>query len=556
MRESVLCLVAICLMSIVPISSAAQSKRPKRPEIAPIDQVVQITAQTQVKPPAITIHWSTVTKVKQCTVHRRAEGAGRWTQIAAPDSAATSITDTNVRAGVRYEYKILCERDENTAFGYVFAAIEAPLVDTRGKIVLLVDDTMAAPLKPELDRLIEDLTGDGWTVLRHDVPRTATPSQVKAVIKADYTDDPAGVKSVFILGHLPMFMSASINPDGHNKRPWPADAYYAGLVGNEWTDGQMTKAATPFELAVGRVDMSDLPAFAPLTEIDLMKRYLDKDHNYRHKLFAVQQKAIVDDNFHSYAGGPARVGWYSFVPIVGTGNVTAAKWADAVPTPYLWAYGCGPGSYTSCGGVVTTQQLTTVDPAVFTFLFGSYFGQWDEKDVLLRAELATPKYGLTCAWGDWPDWYIHHMALGETIGFSALQSENNGYTPGRSKYAGGKSCALQFGLMGDPTLRAFMIAPPGELKATVGRERRVDLSWAASAEKVLGYHVYRASKPSGPYTRLTEKVTSKLQFRDARPLSGPNYYMVRAIALQVTPSGSFYNASQGSHAKCELADRK
>lgn len=60
------------------------------------------------------------------------------------------------------------------ASGVLYSGIALPPVDRRGRIILLVDETMAAPLTGELERLERDLAGDGWTVLRHDVTRQAT----------------------------------------------------------------------------------------------------------------------------------------------------------------------------------------------------------------------------------------------------------------------------------------------------------------------------------------------------------------------------------------------
>jgi len=34
-------------------------------------------------------------------------------------------------------------------------------------------------------------------------------------------------------------------------------------------------------LAVGRVDLANMPGFAPLTETDLLRRYLAKEHAWR-----------------------------------------------------------------------------------------------------------------------------------------------------------------------------------------------------------------------------------------------------------------------------------
>src|SRR5690606_7224662 len=58
---------------------------------------------------------------------------------------------------------------------------------------------------------------------------------------------------------------------------------------------------------------------------------------------------------------------------------------------YQWSFGFGAGSYTNASGVATTAQLA--NPAqevrsVFTGLFGSYFGDWDNSNNFLRAPLA------------------------------------------------------------------------------------------------------------------------------------------------------------------------
>jgi hypothetical protein len=58
--------------------------------------------------------------------------------------------------------------------------------------------------------------------------------------------------------------------------------------------------------------------------------------------------------------------------------------------------------------------------------------------------------------------------------------------------------------------------------------------------------VYRAASSSGPFTRLTTSLISATAYQDAAPLSGTATYLVRAVALQVNPSGSYFNPSQGT----------
>lgn len=79
--------------------------------------------------------------------------------------------------GGAYEYIVLKITSTYFGLGYIYVGIEAPLAESRGKAVLLVDNTQASSLAAELARLQQDLAGDGWTVLRHDVARSHVDSQ-------------------------------------------------------------------------------------------------------------------------------------------------------------------------------------------------------------------------------------------------------------------------------------------------------------------------------------------------------------------------------------------
>src|SRR5438477_11626866 len=91
-----------------------------------------------------------------------------------------------------------------------------------------------------------------------------------------------------------------------------------------------------------------------------MQRYLMKDHAFRFKQLNRQRKAIIDDNF-GYFGGEAFAadGWRNFSALLGdTANVKAGDYfTDMSSNSYLWSYGCGGGSYTSCGGVGSTTDF-------------------------------------------------------------------------------------------------------------------------------------------------------------------------------------------------------
>ncbi len=518
------------------------------------DYAVQVTATVQTAPPQIALSWGSYSGATQYVVSRKTWTATTWgTAIATLAGSATGFTDTNVTAGTSYEYRVTRQASVS-GYGYVASGISLPLVEDRGTVILVVDSTYASDLAAELDLLQQDVVGDGWSVIRHDVLRTASVPSVKALIKADYLAAPTRVKTVFLFGHVPVPYSGQLAPDGHPDHigAWPADLYYGDMDG-VWTDtvnyggtgrqsnvpgdGKFDQTSAPglVELAVGRVDLANMPAFGPKTERDLLGQYLDKDHAFRHAVWTLPARGLIDDNFGAFGGEAfASTGWRAFSAFFGRPNVFALDWFTTLANNgYLWAYGCGGGNYTGASGVGSTSNFVSTDTKVaFTFLFGSYFGDWDVSNNFLRAPLATRTYGLTCAWAGRPAWYVHHMAMGETIGYGARVSQNS------------SGAQVHIALMGDPTLRLTPVAPVSNLTVNPGFHTAA-LAWTASPEAVDGYHVYRSPNPGGPFSRVTSSPLGSTSFTDSGVPGGPWTYMVRAVKLETSASGSYGNASQG-----------
>ncbi len=527
---------------------------------------VQVTALAAVAPPTITFTWPADATATSYSVVRRLPGAATWgssTTIPGGGSA-TAWVDSNVAVGTRYDYWFTKNHSAGQARGFISSGIEVPVIDDRGVLILIVDATKALPLAGSIDRLVADLRGDGWSVLRHNVDPTQSVVSVKSLIVADYNANPTNVKAVFLLGRVPVPYSGAINPDGHSDHygAWPADVYY-GDVNGAWTDtlvntvvasraqnrnipgdGKFDQSTLPsdVELMVGRVDLSNMPSFSR-GEVDLLRSYLDKDHDYRHKLFAVDQRAVIDDNFGWFSGEAfAASGWRNFSALVDPANITAGDYFTLLNSSsgggYAWSYGCGGGSYTSAGGIGSTANfVTSTNRNVFTLLFGSYFGDWDAGDSFLRAPLCSG-WTLTNCWAGRPHWSFQQMAMGEPIGLCTRYSQND-------TYAGNYGTRfIHLALMGDPTLRQHVIAPPSGVAATASGSG-VLLSWTPSPEPVAGYHIYRAVGASGPYARLSGAPVSGATFTDTVPLAGTNAYLVKAARMEVSPSGSYWNLSQG-----------
>jgi len=555
-------------------------------QTSPADFAVQVSAVVQTNPPSVALSWVADGSASGFGVYRKGRDDRTWgAALASLPGQAAGYTDTNVVVGEAYEYRIVKTAAGYSGYGYLFAGVQAPLVESRGKVVLMVDRTFSSSLAAELSRLEQDLVGDGWVVLRHDVPRMAVDpanndpgvgaarsnelGAVKALIQADYAADPTNVNTVFLFGHVPVPYSESIVPDEHAEHDgaWPADAYYGDMHGT-WTDSRVTdthgvdprnwnvpgdgkfdqisenNTLTNVTLCVGRVDLANLPAF-PRDECELLRGYLDKDHNFRNKVFTLQERGLIDDQFGVYNGAEpfAVAGWRDFSAFFGASNIVTGDWLGTLTSQgCLWGYGCGAGSadYTTCAGVASTWALATNDTqVVFTMLFGSYFGDWDSTNNLMRAQLATASYTLSCAWSGRPNWQFHHMGLGETLGFSARLTQNNGtlYDPGMFPQC------FHIALMGDPTLRLHVVAPPSGLTLAGNSAGGIDLHWNPSPDAAAGYCVYRAPTIAGPFANLSGGPIAGTSYRAA--VLDSAVYMVRAVKLEAGASGSYFNASEG-----------
>ncbi|MCP4088485.1 MAG: hypothetical protein GY746_01640 [Gammaproteobacteria bacterium] len=477
---------------------------------------------------------------------------------------STSWEDVNVNVGEAFEYQIYKTNSvyPNTGNGYIFAGIEYPATENKGALILIVDSTYSSYLSEEIKRLETDMICDGWQVIRHDVDRNDNVQDIKAIILNDVNTHPS-VKSVFLLGHVPVPYSGNINPDGHSnhKGAWPADLYYGELNG-VWTDqsinnttasrsanhnipgdGKFDQSIIPsdVDLEVGRVDLYNMPAFS-LGDADLIKQYLDKNHNFRRGVITALPRGLVDDHFTSYTEAFAANGWKNFSAMFGASNVFALDYFSTMTNnSYLWSYGCGGGTYTSAGGIGNTGNFASDSvQTIFTVLFGSYFGDWDCQNNFMRAPLASSSPALLCFWAGRPNWYFHHMALGDHMGFSTRLSQNNASL----YYAGASARNIHVALMGDPTLRMHVVGPPEGLFAGEACES-INLNWLASSDTVLGYNIYRSDSLNGYFIKINNSIIIDTFYSDDSALAGKKIYMVRAVKLESHGSGSYYNLSAG-----------
>ena len=543
---------------------------------------VLVSATVSASPASITLNWSPFSGSTGFTISRKLKSATSWTQLGTAAGSATQYVDNSVAVGEYYEYKVDRSASAGSGVGYVASGIEVPMADYRGKMVLLVDNAFTSSLSTPLTQLVNDLRGDGWVVLRHDVDRNAAPPSIRSIIQADYNADPTNVKAVFLFGHVPVPYSGNTNPDGHgdHQGAWPADGYYGEMNGN-WTDNSVNNSSassvrnknTPgdgkfdqsdypssLELQVGRVDLYNMESFqyyAGLNEQTLLSNYLTKLHNFKTKQFTPQFRGCVFDNFTDPVMGPsASSGYRSVSANVGPANMQDLNGNGAPFSTYvnnqswLWTYACGGGGWTLASNVCSTGEYAqnVVMGGVFNICVGSYFGDWDNMNNFLRAPLCSGK-ALTNAWAGWPNMWFHHMGMGDNIGYSTLMSMNDPasvYWPQNGGWHGNSLSRVHMGLMGDPSLRQMMVNMPANLQVT-NSGGVASFAWTAASGSPLGYHIYDmgASATSAPVRITSSPVTGTSFSSPTVPFIAGRQYMVRAVKLETGASGSYLNLSLG-----------
>ncbi len=546
---------------------------------------VQMYAMVQASPPSITLNWVPFSNSTGFTLYRKPYASSSWgSAISTMDGSAYNFVDNTVVANSLYEYKIVRNASAGSGYGYITTGIEVQPTDQMGTMILLVSDQIAPSLTSELQQLQKDLQADGWATIRHDVSPNATVVSVRDIVISDYNADPANVKAVYIIGHVPVPYSGNIAPDGHTSQhigAWPCDGYYGDMNGT-WTDNSVTSASTgwpdnrnnpgdgkfdqsdfptPLELQVGRVDLSRMPAFAS-TEAQLTSAYLTKAHNFKTRSFTPLTRGIIFDHFSDYALPLASSGWKTMSPVIGSLNITevpfnSATWLEDLINgqSYLWAYGCGGGTVLQEGNQLAFNGLdrightaelanTVAWGGVFNMMWGSYCPDWNNQDNFLRAVLCSGA-GLTNVGAGNPNWWFHPMGMGATIGSNALLSMNNVnvYTPQSGSYVTPDN-RVAMGLMGDPSLRMLMVAPPTNLSVT-NSGGNAAFTWNASGDAGAEYNVY-AFNGSGSPVRLNANMIAGTGFTSAQPFVSGALYMVRAVTLQTTASGSYWNMSLGA----------
>lgn len=502
----------------------------------------------------VVVTWLPKAGASAYTVDVRTDGQATFVNVGT--TSDTAIIIDKLELSTTHELRIT-KQGGRTATGYISVAKDylAPAVDR--KLLIVIASSIADSIAAEVMEYRKVLLAERWRSEVLVVDDTLPVADVKAAIVDIDAIDP--LTSVLLLGHVPVPYSGNNAIDGHtpdHRGAWVADVYYGDLDGL-WTDtfvnnteanrdandnvpgdGKFDQNSIPsdVELAVGRVDMSNLPVFAQ-SEVELIRAYLHKIIAYRTGQFKASRRAIIDNNFNlneGFAQGAIKL----FSGFFDLDSISYGTYSQAYERDYLWTYGAGGGNYRGASGITNTAGLAADSlQTIFTNLFGSYFGDWDIENNFLRAALASGTT-LINAWSGRPVWYWHIMSRGATVGECTLLSQNNSQDY-QSTF--GKRLT-HVSLMGDPTLKMYYEAPVS--LTGMATDTAIELVWTTHAVADL-YMVY-ASSDEGPFERLTKQPISGTSYIVACPEPGLQTYMVSPVVLETSPSGSYYNEGAGA----------
>lgn len=483
-------------------------------------------------------------------------GGDSWHEITPALGPVMRFTDDTVEPGIAYEYQVLRKARDIIDVGYWTTGVEVPAQEFRGTAIVIIEESIAAPLAARLKRFELDLIGDGWKVIHHETSRgndenpvgnLARARALKEWLRDRYLMDPFEQYSLILVGHVPIVKSGRAAPDGHGARAHASDLFYADIDGvwSDNRDGVLLPNQLPndaIEMQVGRIDFSTMSDDDPDLEVDLLRFYFDKNHHWR--------QGMIGDLRTAYGNSPHLLGeQYALRNIVGPKAVARRghrKVGELHPT--LWGVARGNAK-------VYAENST--NGAVFTINFGSYKQMIEKPFNAMNALLAQPWYTIACGWGGRPTWWLHHMALGGTIGESHLRTVNNGkaskpYRDTMDYFPTGNYLwrnPVWVNLLGDPTTHAFILSPPQQARARKTGQG-VRLSWTPSFDPdVIGYRIYRAAAEDEAFAALEAgALVEGREYFDAAPPLGVRY-MIRAYGLKRVYAGSFFVFSQGAFAE-------
>lgn len=186
-----------------------------------------------------------------------------------------------------------------------------PAEATRGRVALVVEQSLSAPLDAALGVFASDLAADGFSVVRLTVTG-GTAADLRGQLQQLYHEADSLVGAVFV-GNLPYVVFEQMDDFGSGSvySDFACDLYFMDMNGS-WTD-ELTKGSvvpgngkldmwlgeSGLEIWVSRIQAHNLPTLGE--QADLAALYFGKNHALRGSVLADNLSALVyvDDDWQA-----------------------------------------------------------------------------------------------------------------------------------------------------------------------------------------------------------------------------------------------------------------
>lgn len=495
-----------------------------------------------------------------------------WEEIDTLEASTQNYYDTIPIFNIEpIEYGFQFASDNFNSYGYYLVGTKTTFEIEKGNVLVLIDSTVYSLLEKEISRFANDLIADGWHSKIEIVPRSMTfnPNEVRKVKRiVNKYKSMWGNKfqALTLVGKVPVPYTGNYTFDGHFDHigAFPSDLVYVvadsfltdeveyNISANReenWNvpfDGKydQTTAPSQINIAIGRIDFSNLTDFQE-TEIELLKRYFDKNHSFRMGNFPKENYGLIDDGFGTESEEIfSASAWINFIPLCD--SIVEGNFAENLKKKYFrFSFACNSGSYTSIWSSINSE-ICAKDSihTTFAFLLGSYLWDWDTERNLLRSLLASKPNILLVAWIGRPYWHFHHLTFGYPFSFSFIKTLNNMNLYNSPGIFGKKGMHLE--IFGDPTLRISYPSPPNNFSHYFVNDSLMNLKWTPPEDTttLIGYLIVERKKDTiNKIVSIVDKQTNEIQLKISE--EGTIEFLLFAVYKKELKYGSTYELSSG-----------
>jgi hypothetical protein len=430
------------------------------------------------------------------------------------------------------------------------------------KLFLIVVNSILKPnITAALNTYMNDLIQDGYKPeIKSWTLAGSTPEELRDYLKTRVKD---GLYGVIMVGDLPYteyyfsfgtpiqgpcdyFFMDLTSTFAHTAPPAITD--HDGIYdspGQYDTPSVNVFGKMPATIMVGRLRASGFSLFPGKTETDLINNYFVKNHAYRTCTSVLSNRAlngsacINDGNGAIQASPITQVMQYAYNDYIQcttadktTDILTHARLMSLMQEPrdfiFVNAHGCATYCLTDDATVFANTDFKDFTfQNWFYYLYSCDLGNWAYNDnhgnasiYPLNSGIGTIAYAATTYSGQDSGQQVlfGQLARNKCLGEAVLQAINYGWN--------GSFEWPHVTIMGDPTLRLYMISAPKNLSCAKEQGKNT-LAWTPNTETNLkGYNIYRSTGTD--YTKIAGPVTENTYIDYSIPSSTP-YYKIRAV---------------------------